>query len=281
MSASQNAFETRRPNLTLNTPMTLADERWDSPIDFSTLLRESRRGSADRIPLSEPHTPIEQLPIPGQPFYKRSEFSSVSSFSITEDEEGANEIIYPWSDEQDALLKSVYQRVVDSPLATPFSSRYPPSGVLHQVAKKTLGAAKRKGVSFPHSIDAIRRRTLLLIRQTEESNDPTMIPQNSFQNSFVGCFGQFPAKTADSVCADEFDFSDNFSTSNNLASKYGIGRHELLQENVRQLHLLAPPFVEQQPTLQSPVSCADAFSDEPLSVSRRKRDSFRLKRGQL
>lgn len=275
MNAQPNTFA----NQAMGSPMTLADEQWQNPIDFGALIDDSqRRESTDTVPLSEPHTPVEQLPIPGQPFYKRSEYSSVSSFATTEDEDGINEIKYPWSAEQDDLVRMVYQKIIDSPLATPFSSRYPPSGVLHQVAKKTQSAARRHDVHFPHSMDAIRRRVLLLLHQAEDSgNKPP-----EMELSFSSYFGQFTPKRSEPV-VDDFDFSENVATpKGRVGEKYMIahsGHPGLLPESLRQIQALAPPFKEQpaQPTISG-----DPFSEEGISLSaRRKRDSFRFKRGQL
>lgn len=260
-----------------NAPLTLADDQWPHTIDFSTLIQDSQ---ARQRPIgdqpSEPHTPIEQIPIPGQPFYKRSEYSSVTSFATTDDEDGINEIRYPWTEVQDNLVKLIYQRIIDSPLTTPFSSRYPPSGVLHQVAKKTISAARRKNVYFPHSMDSIRRRLLLSMHQDENP-----IAEATIRTEFTEYMSQFTPKKEFN---EDFDFSDEMATPKaNVSDRYTVahsGRPGLMPENICQLQSLAPPF--QNSFERRPSEPIDPFNEEGISLAaRRKRDSFRIKRGQF
>lgn len=235
---------------------------WSQPLTLENL--EHRRPQFSQIyqAESEPHTPVEQMPPALYPtFDTKHRFGSVSSIATTDDEDaGGNEIIYPWTEQQDSLLKRTYEEMLQSPQLTPFSGRFPPSGVLHRVSKDTLKIAKHNEVYFPHSLNATRQRILFHYHNETDDNHNNLrkiqVPSDYFTMAI-------PSTNNNAGELDDFEFSDGFPTSRrqSVDDKYGH-RQQTLQ----------PAFRE---PAQQPLSEEDIVN----IVAKRKRDSLRIKRG--
>lgn len=255
---------------------------------------------------SEPHTPVEQMPMPGNgPYDSHARFGSVSSIATTDDDEGLNEIVYPWTPQQDELVRTAYEEHVNAPQTTPFSGRYPPSGVLHRVAKNTLKLAKHNNITFPHSMNAVRHRMLILYDSgpTESAEE---LDKYKMQDYFSIVPNHYqrpqpqPQPQLQQPLFDEFEFSDAISSSRRLSveEKYA-GRSRMGSIPGQGLGTglasstgpgLAAPFRESKPLLpavnttmgpnQGP---SQGLTEEDVVniVAKRKRDSLRMKRGQI
>lgn len=108
-------------------------------------------------------------------------FNSMSSVA-TSDEETASksnnpmDSFFDWPAHDDELLMSTYQAHIDNPMVAPFAGRLPPSGIIHRVAKDTTKQAKQLGRHFPHTLNATRKRLLLLCgRQNSEPGSPAPV----------------------------------------------------------------------------------------------------------
>lgn len=124
---------------------------------------------------SVPLTPLGQT-ITTPTKYVLQRFGSCSSMATSEDDDRINsnnplESFFDWSVQDDELLMSTYQSHVDNPTIAPFAGKLPPSGIIQRVAKDTNKRAKHLGRNFPHSLNATRKRLLLLCgRQHSDSN---------------------------------------------------------------------------------------------------------------
>lgn len=235
-------------------------------------LRRLREGSVDGFD-SVPHTPDSQVGMPFEmPSYTMHRFGSVSSVTTT-DEEDSNAAEYPWSDAQDAFIHDAYDALVNDPRTTPFSGRFPPSGVVQRVAKDTLKLAKRANAQFPHSLTAVRHRVLLLYSRSAESLDVSVddIPEP------LGSEIDVEAMEVDAgyeSLDDEFQFEDE-------------GRPRPARLSYEDAALPPPgavplqaPFKEaSRPRQDGSVEENPTSEDIVNIVAKRKRDSLRMKRG--
>lgn len=235
---------------------------------------------------SQPQTPIEQIPPPlgvGAEGYTKHRFGSVSSIATTDDEDaGPNEIIFEWNQEQDDLLKSMYEDLISKPDTTPFTGSIPPSGILHRVAKDTLRMAKHREVYFPHSMNSTRHRLIFLCQDKEPINyeelEKYSIPRDSFLMAPTTADHDFNGREV--FGEDDFTFSDAVPTMQrklSIEEKYGM-RSQL----PGQQQGLAAPFKEPQPNSQAVQALnSGQMTEEDIVniVAKRKRDSLRMKRG--
>jgi hypothetical protein len=112
---------------------------------------------------SVPLTPLGQT-ITTPTKYVLQRFNSSSSMATSDDDDRTNptDSFFDWPAQDDELLMSTYQSHIDNPTVAPFAGRLPPSGVIQRVAKDTNKRAKQMGRHFPHSLNATRKRLLLL-----------------------------------------------------------------------------------------------------------------------
>lgn len=235
---------------------------WSQPLTFDSFEHKNPQFSQIYMTESEPHTPVEQMHSNLQhPYDTKHRFGSVSSVATTDDEDaGGNEILYPWTEQQDSLLKKTYEEMLQSPQLTPFSGRYPPSGILHRVSKDALKIAKYQKINFPHSLNATRQRILF---HCHDENGDTHGNLHKIQVPSDYFFTTMPPINNDAGDLDEFEFTDMFSSSRrqSIDEKYG-NRQQTLQ----------PAFREPAP---QPLTEEDIVN----IVAKRKRDSLRMKRG--
>lgn len=137
-----------RPSLTINTP-TFAPPLQNNPY-------QTPQASVSNFTLPE-------TPVLGQPRPVRTNLA----FSIASEEDLEDKLCSPltvdydqyldepgivFSKAFDTLLVNTYQAHVGNPQATPFSSRYPPLGVVLKAAKDSIKAAFRKQVPIEAAV---------------------------------------------------------------------------------------------------------------------------------
>lgn len=236
--------------------------------------------------LSEPQTPVDQIPPPlgiSSEGYTKHRFGSVSSIATTDDEDmGPNEIIFEWNQEQDDLLKSMYEDLISKPDTTPFTGNVPPSGILHRVSKDTLRMARHRDIYFPHSMNSTRHRLIFLCQDKEPVNyeelEKYSLSRDYFSMAPTTADQEFNGQEV--FGEDDFNFSDNMS---NMPRKLSIEeKYGMRSQGSGQPQGLAAPFKEPQPNSQTAQHINSGYiTEEDIVniVAKRKRDSLRMKRG--
>lgn len=169
---------TTRVQLTLNLPPPPALDEHRQGLPMTRTFSSSSASSVGSVPL----TPTNQtVSTPTRLMCLGRLNSSSSSLATSDDEDylsagnnhnrtpSARDSFSDWLAGDDDFLLAVYDVYLSNPTVAPFAGSVPPSGIVTRVAKETAKKAKIEGRPYNHSLNAIRKRLLLLCRRQDES----------------------------------------------------------------------------------------------------------------